>query len=443
MLKTKTEIIADKLQAEIARGRLSDKLPSEQEIARIYSTTSVTAGKALNLLRRKNLIVRVPRLGSFVNREHNKPLKIYWGKSVFSESMNSEIKTVLKRKFPNRDIEMDSSSYRQNPFEAGYDIVRNVATFNVSYSKYVEPLPSGLKEKYLHGETYFKNAFNIHRDNSIHYSLPILFSPIVLLYNRELLNRFMKIEAPYDFKIEDMLELKNKIKKQRGIYLFERYFEDAQLRYFVFSGEDNEGSVSRINLDGLKKRLRIFWELFEDMLMSGKNHDFMDGNVLFKYSCRQGLELYKDAPFKWDILPMPSLQEKAVPVTGEFLMVSNKTADKEAAFEIAETFLSPEIQKIIAKNKCGLPVMKSLIPDTLDTRHYRDDIFVSEIPSLLLNNAMEQDFNLMLFSLYFGLIEKKYDFETFLEQMEKAIYMRREFVETERKIEKKNLLEVY
>ncbi|MFA7231263.1 MAG: GntR family transcriptional regulator [Victivallaceae bacterium] len=432
MMQTKTEAIAEKLQVEIANSVYTEKLPSEQEIAKIYCTTPVTASKALNLLRDRNIIIRVPRLGSFVNKEHSKPLRIFLGNTKLSKSVLEQITATLKKKFPQLKIEIDAGAtdYRRNFFDEGYDIVRTVATFRLSYSKYVKPFPSGIINKYLQNGNFFNCAFDIHRDNQLYYGLPVLISPIVVLYNKELLTRYKRFDSPYDLKLEDFVNIKNAITADGDVIFATSDLADAMLRYFVFSCP-NMGDT--VDFSGLKDRLLIFSKLFGDNL-NNQNNKFHDGNVLFTWTCRQSLHEFSDTKFKWDILPLPCIPGRAVPATGEFLTVSNRTSNHKAAFEVAEAFLSYEIQKIIADNRFGLPIMKSLIADTLDTHSYRDDIFVNDLSNLLLNNALEQDINLNLYTLYHDMIDKKYDFETFIGKVEKNIAAHFKMREAEEKM---------
>lgn len=414
-MKTKTELIADNLQDEIINGSYKNKLPSEQEIAKLHSTTTVTAGKALNLLRDRNVIVRVPRLGSFINREQSRPLKIYWSKSALSAAVLEDFRNILKKKFPQREIIIDTNIYKteENLFEKGYDIIRNTATFKYSHSKYVEPLPDSLKGKYLNEDIYFKKAFAVHSENNLYYGIPIMFSPLVLVYNKDIVENLGKSLSPYAVTIDKLLELKKMLDTSKNLSLFDNNFAEAVLRYLVFSGEGTEGKAGRIDIAGLNERLNKYSLLFNDIFKSGNTHDFLNGNVVFTGCCRQSLNRFRETKFKWDILPLPEIPGKALPVIGEFLLVSNMTPDKQFAFEVAETVLSPEIQKLIAKHKCGLPVQKSLIPDTLDTRYYRDDIFLNELQYMIPNNCSEKAFNTMLCSFYYDLLEKRCSFEEF------------------------------
>lgn len=60
--------VYDALRGRILEGRyaVGDKLPSEAELSEEYSVSSITVKRALDLLRTDGLIVRRPRLGTFV-----------------------------------------------------------------------------------------------------------------------------------------------------------------------------------------------------------------------------------------------------------------------------------------------------------------------------------------------------------------------------------------
>jgi len=60
--------VYDALRARVLDGRyaVGDKLPSEAELSQEYSVSAITVKRALDLLRADGLIVRRPRLGTFV-----------------------------------------------------------------------------------------------------------------------------------------------------------------------------------------------------------------------------------------------------------------------------------------------------------------------------------------------------------------------------------------
>jgi ABC-type glycerol-3-phosphate transport system substrate-binding protein len=119
---------------------------------------------------------------------------------------------------------------------------------------------------------------------------------------------------------------------------------------------------------------------------------FQRGEVLFQPICRQLLISGEETfAFPWDLLPMPKLLEARPPVTGEFLAVKSSSKAQDDAFKVMLAFLDEDIQRIFARHKFGLPVMKSMIADTLDSRKYRDDLFVTEVNRMAVDNAVNHD----------------------------------------------------
>ncbi|RCK70210.1 GntR family transcriptional regulator [Desertihabitans brevis] len=67
--------IYEQLRTDIEQGRLTvgDRLPTETELARQHEVSAITVKKALDLLRQDGMIVRRPRLGTFVTAPSPQP----------------------------------------------------------------------------------------------------------------------------------------------------------------------------------------------------------------------------------------------------------------------------------------------------------------------------------------------------------------------------------
>ncbi len=63
--------LAAYLRAEITSGRLAPghRVPSITDLCRMYETSRRTAGKAMQVLEKESLILRVPGLGYFVRAD--------------------------------------------------------------------------------------------------------------------------------------------------------------------------------------------------------------------------------------------------------------------------------------------------------------------------------------------------------------------------------------
>ena len=411
----KSEKIAEKLIAAINQGKYTSNMPSEQELAKLYKTTAVTASKALNILRDRGIVRRIPRLGTFVNHESKDPLRIYIN---LPTELKEELQNALKHKFPQLSIEFCSDS-GINPLKEGFDIIRTAATFPYSFSKYLKPLPDDLVQEYCRNVNYFQDLINISCDHHVYYSLPVLFSPIVLAYNKNIAEKLnLKLNA-YDFSFESFMDLIEKVEKSP--YKFSTNEPFIWIRYILFRGLKTESSLSLSDLEEiLRQRIPLILK-FINTLPEGEDTKFSSGKVLFKTLCRQQIAVSGEKfGFDWDILPLPALEKAKTVATGEFLTVLNSSKRQDDAFKVVKAFLDTDIQQIFTRHKFGLPVNKSLIADTLDSRKYRDDIFINEINHMETDNAAKHELHTACLPLVNDFCEQKISAQDLCESIVKV-----------------------
>jgi len=380
-VKNKSEIIAEALLASIRDGFIKDKLPSEQEIARLHKTTPVTASKALNMLRDQKVIVRVPRLGSFVNKEEQAPVNIHFLSATrFPKAMTQEIIKEVRGQFPNRTLNFLTDVGLHEAEAQGCQILQTTTLFPEQYSAHFVPIPKQVHQRLSETRDYF-DVFDIHKDNDLRYGLPMLFSPFALVANTPLLAKYASIQNAYDLNLETLLDIQKKAEAD-GLFLFDRLFCASHLMGIVMSYLVTNKDAG---FDSIKQGLQMFWQLYEKTLSA--KPEFANGDVVFSVSCRQTLvsKGFFDLPFDWDLLPLPAMNgERITALASLSFFVSNKAEHPGDMFEICEAFLSPAVQKILAKYKYGVPIRQSLVPETLDSSRYRDDIFFNEIKNVAL-----------------------------------------------------------
>ena len=82
--RPKYQQIKERLQRLIADGGIDHRVPSENELARQYCVSRMTARKALNELLRDGLVERIPGKGTFVKQPHI--TQAYFHIHAFSEN---------------------------------------------------------------------------------------------------------------------------------------------------------------------------------------------------------------------------------------------------------------------------------------------------------------------------------------------------------------------
>lgn len=419
-MKNKFEKIAGQLQWKIEQGEYSSRLPSEQELALMFQSTTITIRKALDLLVERGYIRKVPYVGTFLQERKRKGIRIAWPVGPFPEETNRNIQERVKAHFR----ELDITFFVPAPGHpaADYDLLRVVGTTEISYSTCAMPLPAELIRKYRTPE-YFQDPFDTHRINNFHYAVPILFSPAMLLL--DLSQWDDSLPAPDAYVLDwKMLPGLGEYARRRGVKLWNIATAAGILRCLIFLCGARSGKLERIDRSRLDENMEKIWPLLSPEFCAGNGKQ---EECLIRWTCRQIIFGCPDHK-RYLLAAYPSEQPGTEPlsmITGEFLLCSGNSKHQAEALQVAEYFLSPEIQHLIGESKIGLPVLKSAALDSIDSRNYRDDLFLNESRNLLTNNAAEQEFLLRLNSLAGSIHNREMSREQFLNYLEYEISIAR------------------
>jgi DNA-binding GntR family transcriptional regulator len=94
VMGNKSQMIADILWQKISSGECSGRLPAEQELARQFAVSPVTASKALNILRDKGIVTRMARQGTFVIPREKRHLKIRFPEVTFERAQVKHVNST-------------------------------------------------------------------------------------------------------------------------------------------------------------------------------------------------------------------------------------------------------------------------------------------------------------------------------------------------------------
>lgn len=419
-MKNKFQEIAERLQQKIEQGEYTSRLPSEQEMAQMFDTTTITVRKALDLLLEQGFIRKVPYVGTFVQERERKRIRIAWPIGPFPAEADRKIQAKVQEHFRDFDIEFfapDSSTAA-----ADFDLLRIVGTTEISYSTCAAPLPMELIRNYQTPE-YFQEPFNTHRINSFYHAIPILFSPAMLLLDLSRLEEFLPNPDAYALDWTMLPKLGEYARRQK-LKLWSITTAAGILRCLIFLSGGRSGKLERIDRKRLHENMEKIWPLLSPELCAEQD----DGEeCLIGWTCRQIIFGCPDHN-RYQLTAYPAEQPGTEPlamVTGEFLLCSGHSRYQPEALRVMEYFLSPEIQQMIGESKIGLPVLKSAALDSVDSRSYRDDLFLNESRNMLTNNAAEQEFLLRLNSFAKSIYHGEMPREQFLNYLEYEISIAR------------------
>ncbi len=412
-MQAKYDKIAEAILKSINSGEYNERLPAEQKLAQIHKTSTMTVRKALDTLTRQGHIVKVPHVGNFPRIKADLRISVGWRKFAFGD-YNDVIQRAIKNHFPEYEITFMPASKIND--ESPPDLQLVPSTTPICYSLQAMPYPREVIRRYLTDE-YLQVAFQVHRINHFYYALPVLFSPVILQWDRPLLANY-DIAQLNGLCWCDLPKL-GKYALEHGCSLWNLRTLAPLMRSLVFSCGTTRGEAGRIDIKLLKHYLDIIKPVLTGKAIAVKGDD----NCLMGFSCRQNF-MRESEPERWLITPVPAMEPGIMPWTmaaGEYITVSPQSRYPEEAIRIAEYLLSPEIQKLIGKYRLGIPVLKSAALDSLNFRNGADSIFYGDLDHMLVNNASEQEFLARLDTLTGGLVTGTMDYKKFIANLEYEI----------------------
>ncbi len=421
MITSKFQQIAKQIQQKIDQGEYTDRIPSEQELIQIFSTTNNTIRKALDQLERKGSIKKVPYVGTFVNRLERKRVRIAWAENTFPEFFSQLLKEKARKHFDEFDLEFIAPS--ENFSSDHFDLMRLSATTAISYSSSTVPLSLEIIRQYQNSD-YFSAPFDIHRINNFYHALPMLFSPSLVMFNQTMLEEFNPNIGAYDLNWE-MLPRIGAYAQKKHLKLWNLYMATGMLRCLIFLSGDSSGRLELVDLKRLRKNIAKIWPLLSPELIAIDKNQSAN---LIDWTCRQVLARTPLSP-DHRLAAFPSEQPGGKPLSrmaGEFFLCTSSSKVQAEAIRVAQYFLSKEIQELIGKHRIGLPILKSAALDSIDSSNYRDDLFLNESRHSLTNNAAEQEFLQRLNSFSQSIYREEMSQEQFMNHLEYEITMARQ-----------------
>ncbi len=385
---SKYQAIAARLQRDIDANVYVDRLPSERALTRKYGTTITTLRRAQSVLVDKGLLVKRQPQGTFITRPERRVIRVSMLTSLLSEAARQEMLDNFSGAFPDVDIQFHLRSDRQVAVSE-CDLVGIGHLAPVSCQELAVPFRR-LDLEGLPFDAYFEPAFDVYRLDDLQYALPVLFSPILLLGNSDLLRVAGLGEEPDCLNLRVMLKVA-RFARERGVALWSQSTVVRLVRSLVFAAAVETGVVHSIDPERLLPALKAWAPLLSGDLVAEADDGLWESKrILFRWCARQSL--YMHDPGRNRLLFIPIEMRSATGVGGEFLLVNRRSGQQGLARRVALHFLSPAIQSILGRNGVGLPVLKSAATDCLGSTPWRDDLFIIGVKNICANSAREHDF---------------------------------------------------
>ncbi|CAH8717580.1 extracellular solute-binding protein [Paenibacillus thiaminolyticus] len=369
------------LRDDIITGRRAagDYLPSEVALAEQFQLSKNSVRKGLERLVEEKLIEKVPRVGNRIadpGASGTVLLRFGYYRSVIQEAALDQLIEGFQQAHPHIRVELVPLPYENYPDAVsgyiGHDML-DVATVNYNDFRWLadeghhdllEPL-APRTEQYPFIADCFRHEGQL-------LGLPLIFSPVMLCYNRDHFLAHDLPEPDSSWRWSELMTAAERLGQEPGTFGF--YFHMlSNNRWPVFllqSGgrfELNEAGNVPVCGTKLMEGLRLTRELIDRQsaypaYLSENDMDaerlFLQGKLSVIIATYFSLNHLMDAPFAFEVAPLPYLNEAKSLLLAIGLMVNRTSAVKEAALELVDYLLSYEAQLHIRQHTFSIPAHK-------------------------------------------------------------------------------------
>ncbi|MEF3303548.1 extracellular solute-binding protein [Paenibacillus sp. GYB003] len=382
VLRAKLDDMIVGIREQIRSGKLNDGdfLPSETELAERYDISKHSVRKGLDLLVAQGYVEKAPRIGNKAKRPEPKPpvaLRFGYYPSMRKQAALGELVQLYRQRHPEIGVELipipfkfDDLHLMQHYLESG---LIDVAMFNqLSFAELhesgrlkelLEPLqpPDDL---YPFLPPAFEAGGRLH-------ALPFVFSPVVLGYNKDHFAEYDLPEPDSGWTWSDLLRVAAEIgREHKRVGFYYHALSDNRWPIFLLqSGEPfRAGDAGRIDFSApaVREAIRTSRDILNEQgltsLLSQSDGEaeelFRGGKATMIMTTYFGLNLLADAPFRFDIAPLPALRTNHTLNLVVGLAVSAKSPRKEEAGRLVRELTSMDYQSLIRRRTLSIPALK-------------------------------------------------------------------------------------
>jgi multiple sugar transport system substrate-binding protein len=382
VLRTKLEEMISSIRNDIETGKLNsgDFLPSELELAEQYDISKHSIRKCLDVLVEQGYVQKIPRIGNKVSKPGPEPECILRFGFYPSMSEQAGLRTLVElfhKRNPNIRVELipipfkfDDLHLMQHYLDSG---LIDVAMFNhqsfgeiqesdglLDFLEPLEPIP----DIYPFLLPAFQNEGRLH-------AMPFAFSPVVLAYNKDHFEEYDLPEPDSSWTWDDLLRVASDITRDNnrvGFY----YHALSDNRWPIFLLQSGEPLVDKktgrlsFTSPAVREAIRMSRHiLFGQGLTSFLSQSdveaeelFRNGKITMIMTTYFGLNIFQDAPFRFDIAPLPALQSAHTLNLVIGLAVSSKSPQREAAKNLVYELASLDYQSLIRRETLSIPALR-------------------------------------------------------------------------------------
>ena len=400
------------LRDEIEQGvyRPGQYLPSEHHLSKRFGMSNNSVRKGLDILVREGRIEKIPRVGNKVCIQRA-PVTLTLACNE-SDWLNLELENLLNdfhRCYP--WITINAKPINFYMLGKNTELIESFDLFMITNTHPLD-LPWLLHPLEINPDIYPFLTNQFIRDGRL-YAQPIIFSPVVLCYNKQHFRESGIPEPDGSWTWNDLMQNAAKLTNGKGRYGFCFYLQNLN-RWPIFllqSGEKFEwieGRLAEFRGSKLFSGIRLCKEIIHNrdvfpLYLSENNQEinrmFMEGKISMTLNTYLGLNEWKHADLEYDISPIPFIDQPITLAMVQGIGINRKTPHLEEAKQLVHYMTSEQCQNFIRKNTLSLPTLQSLHSTsvernvTLPSRYslYREMMFSYKMHSDM--NIPRKDFS--------------------------------------------------
>lgn len=363
----------------------------ENTLAQEYNLSRSSVRKALAALVDEGLIVKVPGKGNFVAEIQHHPEKVdVLRLGVYVPSL--ELYKILKLldKFEEehprvkvQPVRISTIDYPQTVRDLTEQGVLDMFMLTEGHFREFQPgteladVTSFLPARWDTERDGYASVFNAYRHGKGLYAAPVVWSPVVLCYNKDL---FDKAGLPYpdrSWTWETLVESARALTRdQNGDGEPEQYgfcFSSALNRWPMWLMQNGAklqaGKRLRLDDPHAHEAVQFAVDLMYKHRVApifGHGMDFAAEDLFSRGKVAMVLTTYfymngfHNLRFEWDVAEPPMNRERATALLGMAFAVNPTSPRQELAQSLIRFFLAEPTQRFIQAEGCSLPVLKSV-----------------------------------------------------------------------------------
>lgn len=374
------DAMIEQLCAAIASGKYGagDRLPSEKDLAAQYGLSNNSVRKGLQQMVDDGWIEKVPRVGNRVaqGRTGRRPVTLTLACSETARR-NLDLDRLLQdlhRRYPWLTVRTESRS--GSGIYSRLDGPDLVLMDNTEFRRMAEADQVDGFRTLEPKDGLYPSLCAVFRHRGKQRLLPVIFSPIVLCYNKAHFREAGLQEPDGTWTWEEFTRNAELLSDGKGRYGFASHILDGN-RWPIFLMQSAErlrtedGQPIKLEGSRLLHGLKLCKALLHNrkaspLLLTESSQDtlqlFMEGRLSMVLNSYMGLNVWKDSGVDYDVTPIPFIDEPRTLMLSLGVGVRTSTRHPEEAMLAADYFTSSQARDCISDHTLSIPALRPLPP---------------------------------------------------------------------------------